>query len=261
MTRRQGLILALVLVVAALAAPSVASAQTWLERREAAVRFVETRAGLGSFAFVNDRGRLRGYKGRRVVPSASMLKAILLVGYLRRGSVRHRALTSADRDLLGPMIRRSDNATATRVLSIVGAARLYRLADRANFAHFRLRSPWGLTEITARDQALFFYRIDRYVPQRHRAYALNLLSSIVSSQRWGIPPARPRGWRIHFKGGWGSGTGWVTHQAALLRRGDRRLSLAVFTRTNPSHTYGTNTIRGVARRILATPLPPRPAPE
>lgn len=257
MARRQGLILALV-VVAALAAASGAPAQSWNERRDSAVRYVHSRAGVESFAFVSARGKLRGYRRMAVVPSASMLKAILLVGYLRRDSVRHRALRSADRDLLGPMIRRSDNATATRVLGIVGSTALYRLADRAGFLHFRLRSPWGLTEITARDQALFFYRIDRYVPRRHRAYALGLLRSIVSSQRWGIPRARPKGWTIHFKGGWGSGTGWVTHQAALLRRGDQRLSLAVFTRTNPSHAYGTQTIRGVARRLLATPLPIAP---
>ena len=33
--------------------------------------------------------------------------------------------------------------------------------------------------------------------------------------------SRPPGWTIHFKGGWGSGTGLVTHQSALLRRDGR----------------------------------------
>jgi hypothetical protein len=246
----------LVVVLAALAAAATAGAQTWTERKTAAVRYVETRAGVQSFAFVDDRGRLHGYKAWRVVPSASMLKAILLVSYLNRQSVRTRALTSSDRSLLGPMIRWSDNGTATRVLGIVGSAALYRLADRANMLHFRLRSPWGLTEITARDQARFFYRIRSFVPVRHRTYALNLLSSIVPSQRWGIPPGKPPRWSIHFKGGWGSGSGAVTHQAALLRRDGWRLSLAVFTTSNPSHSYGTATIEGVARRFLR----PRPLP-
>ena len=150
------------------------------------------------------------------------------------------------------------DTTATRVLAIVGSRALYRLANRADFVHFRLRSPWGLTEITARDFARFFYRIDLRVPQRHRRYARRLLRTIVESQRWGIPPVKPPGWRIYFKGGWGSGTGWVTHQAALLRNGPTRLSLAVFTRYNPSHGYGARTIRGVARRFLRTPLPLQP---
>ena len=26
----------------------------------------------------------------------------------------------------------------------------------------------------------------------------------------------PPGWHLYFKGGWGSGTGWVDHQTALL---------------------------------------------
>jgi beta-lactamase class A len=257
--RRPGFLLALAAAaLCAFAASPGASAQSWAERKEAAIRYVETRAGIESFAFVDDRGRVRAYRGYSVVPSASMLKAILLVAYLRRHSVRGRELTDADRRLLGPMIKWSDNTTATRVLGIVGSTALYRLAERADFRHFRLRSPWGLTEITARDQARFFFRIDSFVPRRHRAYALRLLNRIVPSQRWGIPRARPKGWTIHFKGGWGSGTGWVTHQAALLRKGDDRLAVAVFTRFNPSHSYGTRTIRGVARRLLRTPLPLAP---
>jgi hypothetical protein len=66
---------------------------------------------------------------------------------------------------------------------------------------------------------------------------------------------RPAGWSIHFKGGWGSGTGLVTHQSALLRNGSSRIALSVLTRWNPSHRYGTRTIRGVAARLLAEPLP------
>jgi Beta-lactamase enzyme family len=220
----------------------------------AARNWIRGRTG-ASFALIDTRGRVYGWSPRRRYVTASVVKAMLLVAYLRRlGGPPG----DADRDVLGPMIRWSDNDTATRVLSIVGSSALYRLANRADFTHFRLRSPWGLTEITARDFVHFFYRIDRYVPARHRTYALNLLSRIVASQRWGIAPEKPPRWRIHFKGGWGSGTGWVTHQAALLRRGDKRLALAVFTRYNPSHSYGTRTIRGVASRFLGAPLPIAP---
>jgi hypothetical protein len=178
-----------------------------------------------------------------------------MVAYLNLPSVRDRALTDADRALLAPMIRWSDNVTATRILGIVGAAGLYRVARHADMAHFRVRAPWGLSEITAADQARFFYRIERYIPKRHRAYARYLLSHIVASQRWGIPPVVPGSWKIFFKGGWGSGTGRVTHQVALLKTGYGRLAVAVLTEYNPSHTYGTSTIRGLAARLLSLPLP------
>jgi beta-lactamase class A len=93
------------------------------------------------------------------------------------------------------------------------------------------------------------------VPARHRSYARYLLASIVASQRWGIPPEVPTGWKVFFKGGWSTGTGRVTHQVARLEKGGRRLSVAVMTEYNPSHEYGTRTIRGVATRLLRTPLP------
>ena len=168
-----------------------------------------------------------------------------MVAYLNLSSVRDRPLTDRDRNLLGPMIRWSDNTTAGIILNTVGAAGLSRVARRAEMVHFRVHSPvWGLSEITAGDQARFFYRIDRYVPERHRAYARYLLSHIVASQRWGIPPETPSGWRIFFKGGWGTGTGRVTHQSALLQNGSTRLAISVLTEWNPSHAYGTATIRG-----------------
>jgi hypothetical protein len=254
---RTGLVLVLALVVLLLSA-STASAQSWSKRRAAAAHYLQSRSAVESFALIDDRGRLWSYRAWVRAPSASLLKAMLLVAYLNRESVRTRALTDSDRRLLGPMIRWSDNATAGSVLNIVGASGLYRVARRADMHHFELRSPWGLSTTTARDQAKFFYRIDRLLPARHRAYGMNLLRRIVPSQRWGIPPVKPHGWFIHFKGGWGSGTGRVTHQSALLRTSTKRIALSVITEWNPSHTYGTWTIRGVAARMLKRPLPLAP---
>jgi Beta-lactamase enzyme family len=252
--------MAVVATIVVFAVASVAHAryapQPWSERKVDAIDLVEARVGVESFALVDEDGRLHGYRRWHVTPSASVLKPMLMVAYLNLASVRDRALTDRDRALLAPMIRWSDNATAEAVLRTVGTTGLYRVARRAGMHHFRVRLPvWGLSEITAADQARFFYRIDSYVPARHRAYARYLLSHIVPSQRWGIPPEVPAGWRIFFKGGWGSGTGRVAHQVALLQDGDRRIAIAVLTEHNPSHKYGVRTIRGVAARLLRVPLP------
>jgi hypothetical protein len=77
------------------------------------------------------RERQLGLAREPDLPSASVLKAMLLVAYLDLPSVRARVLGSGDRALLAPMIRRSDNAAAGRVLGIVGAGRLSALARRA----------------------------------------------------------------------------------------------------------------------------------
>ena len=63
-----------------------------------------------------------GWRVTRTVPSASVLKAMLLVAYLDDRRVRGRPLDAADRRLIDPMIERSDNEAATRVLGFVGPA-------------------------------------------------------------------------------------------------------------------------------------------
>ena len=75
---------------------------------------------------------------------------------------------------------------------------------------------------------------------------MRLLGSIVSYQRWGIARARPRGWALYFKGGWVRG---IENQVGLLRRGERRVAVAVFT-SGQSAAYGRQTEREVARRLL-----------
>jgi hypothetical protein len=231
------------------AAAPAAALKPWRAHVREAREYADARSGQISFG-VRTRHGLRGVGVERSVPSASVVKAMLLVAYLRRPDVRGRALRAADRALLGPMIRRSDNAAASRVCNIVGTAGLARLARRAHMRRFHATRPWGLSSIDVADQTRFFLSIDRRVPRRHRRYAMRLLGSIVPAQRWGIGRERPPGWALYFKGGWGSGAGWADHQVALLRRGRRRLAVAILITSSPSHAYGNETLRGVAKRLL-----------
>jgi hypothetical protein len=226
-------------------------AYPWERRIKAAAHFARRRAGAVSFAVVDERGRIRGFHRGRRHSSASVVKAMLLVAYLRKRGVRGRRLHGSEKGTLGPMIRRSDNAAATAIHNNVGNRGLRRFARRAGMKRFIPSSTWGGSQITARDQARFFFRIRSLVPERHRSYALGLLRRIVPGQRWGVPRGKPKGWRVHFKGGWNpSGGGWRVNQAALLRRGDRRLAIAVLTEGDPSLGYGAITISGVTRRLL-----------
>ena len=235
--------------LAAIAPGAEARLRAWHPHVQAAREYAEARAGVVSFGVRTRRG-LRGVGTERVVPSASVVKAMLLVAYLRRPEVRARRLRPDERALLGPMIRRSDNAAASQVCNLVGTGGLERLARRAHMRRFHATRPWGLSSIDVADQTRFFLHVDRHVPRRHRRYAMRLLGSIVPEQRWGIARERPRGWALYFKGGWGSGTGWADHQVALLRRGRRRLAIAILITASPSHGYANETLRGVAARLL-----------
>ena len=229
-------------MLAVLAWPAGAGAQRWEPDVAAAAAWAAQRQGSVSFA-VRTSHRLYGRGVDRQVPAASVLKAMLMVAYLREGR--------ADRALLRPMITRSDNVSATRVRDLIGNDALIRLAHDAGMTRFAVNPIWGMSLITARDQTRFFLHLESLLPPRHRAYALRLLRSIVPSQRWGMAEAIPEGWRLHFKGGWGSGTGAVDHQVGLLRRGEHRVAIAVLTTGSPSHAYGKATLEGVSRRLLA----------
>jgi hypothetical protein len=238
-----------VLLIALLTTAPRASA-AWRPHVRSAVNYVHTRAGQVSFA-VRTEGHLWGYHRTSGVHSASVVKALLLVAYLDDPRVRSRALNAADHRLIDPMIRRSDNAAANRVLAFVGAHRVQASAARAGMRRFRLNpTVWGGSRIDASDQTRFFLHVDKHVVARHRATAMHLLRTIVPEQRWGIGEVRPDGWRLYFKGGWGSGTGLVDHQVALLTRGADRVSVAVLTTGSPNHAYGKQTLRGVFSRLL-----------
>lgn len=223
--------------------------ERWRPGLEQARAYAATRAGTISFA-VRTRRHLYRSDAYRTFPSASVVKAMLMVAYLDHPDVRGRSLTAADRALLDPMVRWSSNAAATRVRDFVGNGALTGLARRAGMARFAVAPSWGSTQITAAGQTKLFMRIDRYVVRRHRRVALRLLATIVPEQRWGIGRLRLGPWRLGFKGGWGDGSGGVDHQVALLRRGRRRFSVAILTAGNPSHAYGQQTLEGVSRRLL-----------
>jgi beta-lactamase class A len=238
-----------VLLVALLTAAPRANA-AWRPATRAAIAYAHTRAGEVSFA-VRTEGHLWGYKRTREVSSASVVKALLLVAYLDDPRVRARRLTAADRKLVDPMIRRSDNKAANRVLAFVGANRVQATAKRVGMHRFRLNpTVWGGSRIDASEQTRFFLHYDAHVVARHRATAMHLLRTIVPEQRWGIGQARPDGWRLYFKGGWGAGTGLVDHQVALLTHGAERVAVAVLTTGSPNHAYGKQTLRGVFARLV-----------
>ncbi len=194
--------------------------------------------------------RFYGYRPDHVEWSASVVKAMLMVAYLDRPSVRARDLDADDRSVLTPMITESDNEAAQRVFDTVGQTALRTLAHRVGMTHFATSPIWGETQITAADQTRFFLHIDRYIPARHRAYAMSLLAGIVPSQRWGIGEVAPSGWKLYFKGGWGYGTGLLDHQVVLLVRGCTRVSIAVLTMHDGAHAYGKDTLKGIFLRLL-----------
>jgi hypothetical protein len=235
-------VLALAAVLLAMAGPP-----GWRPDVRAAAHYAAGRRGAISFA-VRSGDHVWGRRMDRVAPSASTVKLVLLVTELRR--VGNRPIPDADRRLLAPMIRASANGPASALVVRLGRARIEHVARLGGMHAFRLGSPWGLSTVTARDLTRFALRAESLVPARHRDYTMRLWRTIVPSQRWGVFRVAPGGWTVHAKGGWGSGTGAIDHQVALLTHGPERVSAAVLTTSDGTHAYGKATLRGVFARLL-----------
>lgn len=217
-----------------------------------ASRYLKRRSGYTAFATIDSEGRISGTHLHRTFVSASVVKAMLLVAYLRKLAAEHRGLDSGSRSLLEPMIELSDNDAATAVWSLVGEPRVWALARHTAMTDFSVSGYWSSAQISAADQARFFFTMEDSIPRQFRPYARRLLSHIVDYESWGIPAvARARGWDVFFKGGWrGTERGQLVHQVARLQRPRMRVAIAVLTDGDPTMSYGIETIQGVTARLL-----------
>ena len=212
-----------------------------------------SRAGKTAFAVVDSEGRMLGRHVHWTFVSASVVKAMLLVAYLRRlDSQGQHYVDGMSNSFLYPMINVSDNSAATQTWSIVGDSGLYGVARIAGMTDFSIVGIWANAQISAADQARFFFRMDSLIPREFVGYARYLLSTIAGYESWGIPAvARGRGYAVFFKGGWrGTGLGQLVHQSARLEGHGRRFAMSVLTDGDPSMGYGIDTIQDVTGALL-----------
>src|SRR5687767_826292 len=166
MQRLRALVVVLGLVLAVLPAAPASANLSWHPRAvnlRDARDYADSRSGSVSYAVVDTEGRIYSHRMSTTVPAASVLKVMFMAAYLRHPSVRDRPLYDSDRDLLRPMITRSDNTTASRIADFVGERRMNRLAAQANMRDFDYTRPWGLTRTSSRDQARFLFRLKGYI--------------------------------------------------------------------------------------------------
>jgi hypothetical protein len=221
------------------------------ERVQAAAEYLRRRAGVTSFAVVNSEGVLAGANIHERFHSASVVKSMLLVAYLRKLAYEHRRLSRAVEALLYPMIHESSNEAATAVLRIVGEHDLDNVARDAHMTDYEPGGgTWGFTEVSAADLARFFFEQDSLIPREFDGYARWLLSNIEPSESWGVPKvARPE-FQVFFKGGWLPEVEGLVNQVARLEGRGITFAMAVLSRNDPSMAYGEGTIEGVTARLL-----------
>ena len=214
---------------------------------KAALTWAGHRSGDVAVAVVDSRGHLEGVREHTRFRGASLVKAMLLVAYLRS----HPTADAALDPVATMMIEESDNASANAIFGVVGKSGLKKVAGLAGMQDFRAGGSWVDSQVSAADQARLFFDYLEYVPSSRRAFARRLLSGITQMQRWGIPAAAgPEGWRTFFKGGWLGLDNRLMLQAAWMEKGGATWALAVMTDDNPDKSYGWDTQKGTTGLLL-----------
>lgn len=143
--------------------------------------------------------------------TASVFKVMVMAGTLLEAQNAGRSLTSWERSQLEPMITRSTNPEVRELWASFGGSPWFR--DQARTFGLNQtsvvgddgRSPWGRTATSAKDQGDLLRQVllGNWGPlsEQYRAEAWDLMTSVVSSQTWGVTSGVPSGWTVAQKNG------------------------------------------------------------
>lgn len=193
-------------------------------------------------------------------PTASVFKVLVLAGTLVEAQSQHRELTSWEWSQLEPMITMSTNPPVRALWRSFDAAPWFR--DQV--ALFGLEettvradggSAWGLTLTSARDQVKLLRQalLGEWGPvgSRYREYALELMSSVVPDQTWGVTSGVPSTWAVAQKNGFAGITinsvGWVDQPGP-----SPGYVVAILSTGWPSHAAGIAAVEFVSQLVAAT---------
>jgi beta-lactamase class A len=187
--------------------------------------------------------------------AASVIKATIISALLLKAQEQHRQLTATERHLAWLMITESDNGAATALWNDVGFSHMQHFLNLAKMKETELNAAWGLTLITAHDEALLLTLIsgpNTVLDQASRIYVRYLMAHVIPDQRWGVPAGAPRSVRVHVKNGWlpypTSGQ-WEINSIGTFTTAHRGYLIAILTHGYQSMAYGITTIERAAEVI------------
>ncbi|MEC4018092.1 serine hydrolase [Streptomyces sp. H27-D2] len=188
--------------------------------------------------------------------SASVVKATVLATLLWHVKRSGRHLTTQEASLAKAMITKSDNAATSKLWRQLGVTRIKKFLTLAGMTQTvpGRDGYWGLTRITARDEQKLLKLLtseNTVLSKKARAYALDLMHRVVTSQRWGTPAGAPRSATFHVKNGWLSRSthGWRVHSIGAFTGHGHDYGITVLTQDNRTMNAGVATIQAVARAV------------
>lgn len=226
----------------------------------AVTAYLGTRSGV-VLAAVYDLGTQESWtigSSGQAQDEASVVKVDVLETLLAQ---RPGGLSAADQALAQRMIDDSDNDAATTLWDTVGGASGIRAFNthaglRGTTPSQCVRCPgfpwpgWGLTTTTPLDQIALLRQLvspsGSVLTAAQRNYALRLMETVTSDQRWGVSGGVPAQASVALKNGWlplnAAQTDWQINSVGWVSGLGRNYLIAVLSTQNPSEAYGIETV-------------------
>jgi len=198
--------------------------------------------------------------------TASVFKVMVLAGTLLEAQRSGRDVSEWEMSQLVPMITMSTNPQVRSLWHSFGASPWFE-ETRREFGLGQTTvtadngSAWGLTLTSARDQVQLLRQvlIGQWGPigSEYREVALDLMTSVVVDQTWGVKAGVPDDWTVAQKNGFAGITinsvGWADPPGS-----DQGYLVAILSQGWPDHPAGIAAVEVVSEAIaliMTSPLP------
>ncbi|MFI6393864.1 serine hydrolase [Nonomuraea sp. NPDC050540] len=231
-------------------------------------RYLASRPGRAAVAVYDRVAATRyAYREREPFMLASVAKVDILLALALKAQEEGRRLTKRERSVAGRMIRVSDNDCAHDLYRAVGGRDgLTAVLREQGVRRTWPENSWGTTRSRPSDQVKVLDRLtdpEGPLTAANRRFALELMSSVVPGQDWGVSAAAGSG-QVALKNGWLPASAhdglWTVNSVGRLQTGGHDLLLAVLSERSPAMGYGVATVEAVARLVVRTMTKPAPAP-
>jgi beta-lactamase class A len=189
--------------------------------------------------------------------TASVFKVMVMAGTLLEAQSEGRAVSDFEMGQMIPMITESANDPVRALWSHFGGSpwfaeqgQVFGLTQTSITADDG--SAWGRTTTSARDQVNLLRQVllGQWGPldAASRAVALDLMTSVVPSQTWGVTAGVPAGWAVAQKNGFAgiviNSVGWVDEPGP-----GQGYVVAILSQGWPDHPSGIAAVERVSRIV------------
>lgn len=199
--------------------------------------------------------------------TASVFKIMVMAGTLLEAQRASRPVSEWEMGQLTPMITKSANSPVGSLWRHFGASPWFsRQGETFGLTETTINADhdpiWGATRTSAHDQVNLVRQVllGEWGPlgSEYREVALDLMTSVVPEQSWGVSAGVPEGWRIALKNGFAGATinsvGWIDEPGS-----SRGYVVAILSYGWPNHATGIAAVEEVSRKVAASmtlPWPP-----